>query len=73
MVAHQLEVVADVLAGATAAPPPGVGVDAAGGSAFLTQLAASSVPCATVGLWRAYAGAGLGLGLGSGEANPNNP
>ena len=53
-------------AGATAAPPPGVGVDAAGGSAFLTQLAASPVPCATVGLWRAYAGAGLGLGLGSG-------
>ena len=53
-------------AGATAAPPPGVGVDAAGGSAFLTQRAASPVPCATVGLWRAYAGAGLGLGLGLG-------
>ena len=49
-------------AGAAAAPPPGVGVDAAGGSAFLTQLAASPVPCATVGLWRVYAGAGLGLG-----------
>jgi hypothetical protein len=52
--------------GASTADGASLGVDAEGASAFLTHLAASSVPCATVGLWRAYAGgrprAARGLG-----------